>query len=258
MTNKQIIYEHPVGERIRTFMRLESLFAQSQHFINSPNLWSTQASILALVDILHILERGDMRSEIIKELERNIGILNRLMNTPQVNTDKLNTTLDTLNTHLKCIQTTEGKIGQRIQRQDELLLSICQRSNLCNHNLLLDNPAFFNWLNQPLVNRRQRFHDWLTLLKPIHEAVGTLLDLIRNSAVFETKKSDNGGYQRQLDAQQSFQLIRIALPQPNDAFPEIIGGKHRINVRFLSCKDFNTRPALIVQDIEFELACCGL
>ena len=149
-------------------------------------------------------------------------------------------------------------MGQQLTKRDELLQSIYQRSMLSNHNLLLDNQSFFHWLNQPLLKRRERFNGWFNTLNPLYEALATLLDLIRNSAILETKHSEKGGYQRQLDTQQSFQLVRVALSADSPAFPEIIGGKHRVNIRFLQYQDNNTKPNLIDNDIEFELACCGL
>src|SRR5260370_8927097 len=70
-----IVYEQPLNERMRTFLRLEFLYTQATYHSESPNPWSSRAAVASLLEILAITARGDSRSEVIKELERHVNVL---------------------------------------------------------------------------------------------------------------------------------------------------------------------------------------
>ena len=53
MTQK-IIYEQPLNERIRTFLRLEFLFAQASHHLHESSLWDSRCTLNSTLDILSI------------------------------------------------------------------------------------------------------------------------------------------------------------------------------------------------------------
>jgi len=62
-------YEQPLNERIRLFMRLESMFFQMKNFHRADEYYSIQLFLDALFDVLDFLHRYEIRSEIIKELQ---------------------------------------------------------------------------------------------------------------------------------------------------------------------------------------------
>ena len=62
-------YEQPVSERMRTFMRLEFLYRQMLYNSEIETSWASRATIDGLLEILAILSRGDVRSEVHKELD---------------------------------------------------------------------------------------------------------------------------------------------------------------------------------------------
>ena len=66
-----VIYEHPLNEKLRTFMRVEHLFVQingCKSFQHESQYSSFFGSLFALIDLL---ERNDIRAELGKDLERN-------------------------------------------------------------------------------------------------------------------------------------------------------------------------------------------
>ncbi len=69
------MYEQPLNERMRTFLRLEFLYTQATYHSESPNPWSSRAAISSLLEILAITARGDSRSDVLKELERQVNVL---------------------------------------------------------------------------------------------------------------------------------------------------------------------------------------
>ncbi len=134
-----ILYEQPLNERIRAFLRLEHLFSQVSHFQNGRSLWDSHASVTALNEILTILDRTDIRSEVLKELDRHINGLSRLLDTPEVDKHRLDNTLQDLTVQLQKVQLLPSKLGSQI-RDNELLNSVRQRTVITGGTCGFDIP----------------------------------------------------------------------------------------------------------------------
>ena len=67
-----VLYEHPLNERIRNYLKLEQLFAQAYSCINSNISIATSHQVFfnALFSIQDTLERNDVRGDLIKDLEK--------------------------------------------------------------------------------------------------------------------------------------------------------------------------------------------
>ena len=96
MNSRPIIYEHPLNERIRTVLRLEYLFNQASHYHKGASVWDSRMMISSLFDILDLFSRADLKTEIIKEVDRATANLNALMQNPAVDVDRLTTILKAL------------------------------------------------------------------------------------------------------------------------------------------------------------------
>src|SRR5262245_60047905 len=59
-----ITFEQPLTERMRTFLRVEFLFGQTLFHVDEPTEFSSRAAVSALLEILTILGRGDVRSDV--------------------------------------------------------------------------------------------------------------------------------------------------------------------------------------------------
>src|SRR5215510_15765367 len=90
----QIVYEQPLNERMRAFLRLEFLFRQARHHLNGRTAWETRAALSSLIDVLAILNRGDARNEVLKEIERHTSGLQRYESQPGVDRTRLRSVLD--------------------------------------------------------------------------------------------------------------------------------------------------------------------
>ena len=56
---------------MRTFLRLDFLYSQALYHNEKASPWGSRAAVGSLLDILAILTRGDIRSDVLKELERH-------------------------------------------------------------------------------------------------------------------------------------------------------------------------------------------
>ena len=66
-----IKFEQPLSERMRTFLRLEFLHEQTRFHANEPTDFGARAAVAGLLEILTILGRGDVRSDVLKELDHH-------------------------------------------------------------------------------------------------------------------------------------------------------------------------------------------
>lgn len=247
-----IVYEHPLSERIRVFLRLEYFFLQAQHFKNAQASWDSQAGISTIIEILSILDRTDVRSEILKELERNINNLLRLQNTANIDKKRLDSTLDKLNMQAKKMQQITTSKSGSICRDSDLLTNIRQRTAISGGTCGFDIPAYHYWLHQPSQVRTETLTHWLNEFRPLQEGIYLLLHMLRTSTFFEQKNAIGGVFQQALDPLHPCQLLRIALPVTSGVYPEVSGNKHRINIRFLSFPNIG-RAKQMTNDVEFDI-----
>lgn len=254
--NDAITYEQPLNERIRTFLRLEFLFRQLKFMVNGRSEWECRSAISTLIEILSTINRGDFKSETIKELERQEATLTRLQQTPAVDHSLLNSILANLKgltDHLYAIQ---GQIGKDV-REQELIKSIMQRSSIPGGTCDFDIPAYHFWLQRPDNERLECLTQWFGSLEIVQLSVGFLLKLLRESATPTTESAVAGNFQKKLDSDNACQLIRVQVPKGLPYYAEISGGKHRFTIRFMEPVP-SSRPKQTEQDVEFKLTCCIL
>ncbi len=252
----QILYEHPLNERIRVFLRLEHLFNQISHFRNGSSVWDIHACVSALIEIITILERTDIRSEMLKELDRHIHELSALLESQQVDRQRLQSTLQELSAQATHIQGLPTKLRPEL-RDNELLTSVRQRTVISGGTCGFDIPAYHYWLNQGAHLKASCVAQWLEALLPFDQGIDLILTLIRNSTFFEEATAHAGFFQRSLDSQYPCQLLRIHLEAASGIYPEVSGNKHRINLRFMEYNPLG-RATQITDDLRFELSCCAI
>ena len=86
---EQTVFEHPLTEKCRTWLRLSHLFEQFDFHVAHDEEWQARAAVAALLDIATVLARADIKSELLKELERYRQSLSRMSDSPGVDTDRL-------------------------------------------------------------------------------------------------------------------------------------------------------------------------
>lgn len=87
MTN--ILYEHPLNERIRAYLKLEHLFAQAEGCRECDIKHSHNVFFTALFAIIDTLERNDVRGDLIKDLEKLEQNLVVWSQSPEIDSDAL-------------------------------------------------------------------------------------------------------------------------------------------------------------------------
>lgn len=250
-------YELPLNERIRTFMRLEHLFDQFQQHRSGENRWDSRAAINSLLEILAILGRGDVRSEVLKEMDKQAQVLSRLRSRKDVDAARLDNILQTL-TKLKArLDESDSQIARDL-KENEFLAAIRQRNAIPGGTCGFDIPSLQNWLLSPADTRRADLGAWHASLNALERALRLSLMLLRESAVGEEHTATGGYFQQTLESGASIQLLRVLVAAEENIFPEISGGKHRFSIRFMQQADIAQRPKQIQSDVTFRLVSCQL
>lgn len=251
------VFEQPLNERVRSFLRLEHLFSNVDVRIHGQTEWDSRESLDNLIEIAELLSRSDIKGELTKELDRHATTLSNLKENPAVDNERLQTILQGITGLAEQLRSPHCQPGQAL-RMDDLVNTIKQRSTIPGGSCSFDLPAYHHWLKLPVENRIQDLDRWYRDLRIIRDAVGYSLSIIRNSATPKTVQASKGIYQQSLEPNSPCQLIRILLPYDSNCFPEISGGRHRFTIRFMERSDTLTRPSQVQSDIEFELHCCIL
>ncbi len=253
-TSDKIIYEHPLNEKTRTFLRLEHLFKEISYHTPQPHIWASRAAVDGLLDMVSIFTRADIKADLIKELKRHRGKLEGMRSMPGIDEERLDQVLSEIHLNTEQLHNLNGQIGQAL-RENEFLKGIMQRSSIPGGSCAFDLPLYHFWLQQSPENRIEELQGWNRTLEPVKSAVNLLLSLVRGSTQPTREQASSGFFQQSLDSQAPAQLIRVGLPRESSVFPEISGGKHRFTIRFMQ-QNSPERPTQVDHKIAFFLNCC--
>ena len=248
-------YEQPVAERMRTFMRLEFLYQQMLYNSDLETDWATRATISGLLEIIAILSRGDVRSEVHKELDHQLEVLQRYQSQPGVDSGRLDTLIHNLIQSRAEVDSIGTSFLQPLKESD-FLNAIKNRSAIPGGTCEFDLPVYSHWLRQPHVRRQQDLVLWIGAIRPLCDAVLEALWLIRESAQPLDKLAINGMYQHNMQKDAHCRLLRVNLPDDSTLYPEISGSQHRFTVRFLEWSTVDSRAVQTGHDVPFQLSIC--
>ncbi len=250
-----VAYEQPLNERMRNFLRLDFVYQQAVVHHTRPDSWSTRAAVSSLLEILAITQRGDIRSEVLKELERQMNQLSAFSTRPGVDAARLRVLLTKLN-RMRDELSSVGALFMQKLRDSEFLNAIKHRSTIPGGTCEFDLPDYTHWLNQPDEIRGADFANWLAVIRPLGDAISELLWMTREQAKSRREVAANGVFHVTLERDVPVQMIRITLPSGTDIYPEISGSHYRVSVRFLSWQDASTHPLQITDEVPFTLSLC--
>lgn len=254
MTNDTTIYEQPLNELIRVCLRLEQLFFQIDHLMKDNSIVGVRNTVTAMMNVLQLLDRPDLKAKLAKELSHHITQLIRLENTPDVDHKKLRALLQQLESLSRCFIDSNGKIGQPL-RDIELLNTLRLHLATPGGGCSFDIPLYHYWLNRPVKEQQETLKSWIAEFDNVKNAARLILQLVREGSKIQEKTAEHGFYQELLDPQINLRLIRVAIPASIPAYPEISIGRHFLSVRFFS-PSIQERPTQYLHSLSFRITHC--
>jgi cell division protein ZapD len=251
------VYEQPLNEKVRSFLRLEKLFQEYSFHLKHGTDWNNRVAIDCVLQLLAFTARTDVKLEVLKELERQHSRLERLSRRPQIDQTQLSSVLKNIQKRIGEIQSISGPIGLEI-KNIELLSAIAQKSSVPGSICDFDLPVFRHWLSLPKEARHKHIEKWFQPFAYLDRAIALILDVLRQSAGGSDETAYNGFFQQSLDTSMAIQLLRISIPQGEPYYPEISAGKHRFSIRFMTNDDPNIRAEQYKGDAAFKLKMCTI
>ncbi|MEL6869358.1 MAG: cell division protein ZapD [Pseudomonadota bacterium] len=248
-------FEQPLNERMRTFLRLEFLYHQTEYNVADPSETATRQAIDGILEIAAILTRGDVRSEVLKELERQIAELQNFATNPSVDRSRLDAAIDELDR----IRDATNAIGPHYLqplKDSEFLSAIKHRTAIPGGTCEFDLPLFGHWLRKPYEARREDLDQWLRDLRPLCGGVKHIMWLIRQNTVPQPCVAECGMFQHSIGKETSCRMLRVTLSDQTQLFPEVSGSPHRFTIRFMTWPDVQNRPVQTSETVEFALSIC--
>ncbi len=251
-----IRYEYPLNERVRTLLRLEDLFDRLNWHVQGEHPYNHHAALVTLFEIADVAARGDLKTDLLQELERQRSALSVLRGNPDVEQTRLDGVLQEIDMAHAGIYRLAGRIGQHM-KEDEWLTAVRQRAIIPGGLCEFDLPAYHRWLHEPTETRHANLRQWLAPMLPVRSGLDIVLRLMRESCRPGMQQAINGVYQQMLESgARPAQMIRVGVDEEFCCVPEISANKYMLNIRFV--RSLPGESKVCADSMPFELTFCTL
>ncbi|TAP41571.1 cell division protein ZapD [Alteromonas sp. KUL49] len=248
----EAVFEFPLKEKMRNYLRVEQLLGQLKSTSSPQNNQLQLVFFSQLFDLLDLIERLDLRTDISKDLDAHEKNLVYWSQHPKIDSSALESALKTvlaLRERLKA----DRKFCNNL-KEDKLLSSIRQRFAIPGGACSFDLPNLHFWLQQPEAQKQQDISRWLSDLALLNDAIEVSLSFIRERGHFSPTLAANGFFQG--TAEDKNELIRIKCSVNDGYYPTLSGNKYRYALRFMWFNPEAHQSNSVNSDIQFSLAAC--
>jgi cell division protein ZapD len=250
-----VLYEYPFNEGIRTMLRLEHLFDRLGQLVARDAPVDHHFALACIFEIMDVAARADLKSDLLKDLERHRGQLQGYRGHPGISESALDAITARMDHAFAGLNQLQGKAGQALTGND-WLMGIRSRINIPGGTCEFDLPGYYAWQQHAPERRRSDLQGWMTTLMPLAEALQVLLGLLRESGTPQRMMASGGQYQQSLPPGKPYQLMRVQLDEASGLVPEISGHRLMVLIRFMRPDaDYRLRPTST--DAVFDLALCA-
>ena len=249
-----ILYEYPFNERIRTYLRLEHLVRRLGVLVPRTHAIDHHYALATIFEVMDVAARADLKSDVMKDLEKQKQLLNGYRGNPAISEAVLNEVIGQLDACFTALNTQPGKAGQPLT-ENEWLMSIRSRVGIPGGTCEFDLPGYYAWQQRSASSRQADLERWASTLGPLAESVHLLLKLLRDSGAAQKVMSTNGQFQQTLPQGRTFQLLRLRIDQDLGLVPEISGNRLMISVRLM--RQETDRLQASTEAVPFELTLCS-
>lgn len=250
-----ILYEYPFNERIRTYLRLEHLFRRLGDLAQRHSPTDHHYAITTIFEIMDVGARADLKTEVLKDLEKQKHVLGSYRGNPAVSDVVLDDVIGQIESCFAALSTLSGKAGQSLTEND-WLMSIRSRVGIPGGTCEFDLPAYYAWQHKSAALRQADLQRWIAPLVPLADSVRVLLSLLRDSGAPQKVMAVAGHYQQTLPQGRTFQLLRMRIDPALGVSPEISGNRLMVSVRLMR-HDSDDRLHASSEDAAFELSLCA-
>ena len=250
-----ILYEYPFNERLRTYLRLEQLFRRLSELVTRESPVDHHFALATIFEIMEVAARADLKSDLLRDLERHKSLFESLRDNPAIAQDMLDNIIAQLDGCYTALHGQTGKTGQPLTEID-WLMAIRSRISIPGGTSSFDLPAYHRWQNKPATERQNDIQQWTQCLRPLAEALGLLLRLLRDTGSPQKVAATNGQFQQSLPAGKSYQLLRLRIDSESGLIPEISANRLMVSVRLVRPNESGSLQST-TENAAFELTLCA-
>lgn len=250
-----ILYEYPFNERIRTYLRLEHLYERLSTLVQREDALDHHFALHTLFEIIDVASRADMKSDVLKDLDKQKALLNSFRGNPAISEQALDQVVAQIDDHFARLSQLVGKTGHSLSEND-WLMGIRSRVSIPGGTCEFDLPAYFDWQHKATADRQQDLVKWCATVQPLAEGIALLLQMLRDSGVSQRVVANGGQFQQNLPQGRTFQLLRLKLDHRLGLIPEISGNRLMVSVRLVSM-GADDRLHATTSDAAFDIALCS-
>jgi cell division protein ZapD len=248
-----LLFEYPFHEGIRTMLRLEHLFRRLDLLMARDAPVDHHFALATMFEIMDVAARADLKSDLLKDLERQRGQLQAYRGHPGLDEAALDAVIERIDHAFDALNQLAGKAGQALASND-WLMGIRSRINIPGGTCEFDLPGYYAWQQHPAERRRCDLSAWRSTLAPLAEALAVLLGLLRDSGQPQRVVAPGGHYQQSLPQGRTYQLMRVRVE--DGVVPEISGHRLLASIRLMRPEaDGRLRP--LGADASFDLTLCA-
>jgi cell division protein ZapD len=246
------VFEHPLNEKIRLFMRLSYLMKRFNYHLEEPSPENCQAAVVVLLELYNLSSRLDVKNAALHVLDFQTQAVRQAEGAHGVDDARASRILAKLEEKSKQLYSFRGQLGQHLKTHSFLNI-LRQRASIAGGINGLDIPLFNHWLSKSSVKRVEDLRGWARPYEIAFEAIELLMELIYQGGEEQEVTADGGFYQSSLGADRDYQLLSIELPNNSKVYPEISAGKQRFSVRFVDATTLEERGKQIIENVDFKL-----
>lgn len=249
------LYEYPFNERIRTYLRLEHLFRRLGVLVPRDHPLDHHYAITTLFEAMEVASRSDLKSDLLRDLDRQRQLLNSYRGNPAISESALDQVIHQLDACFSTLNGLPGKAGQSLA-ENEWLMGIRSRVGIPAGTCEFDLPSYYAWQQRDAQERRRELEAWASTMGPLAESIHVLLKLLRDSGTPQKVIAQAGQYQQKLAEGKTYQLLRLRIDADLGLIPEISGNRLIVSVRLMR-HESDGRLRSSTEDAGFELSLCS-
>jgi cell division protein ZapD len=248
------VFEFPCNERIRILMRVDCMTRRIRYFSEKQSQFEHESCLHALFELYELLSsRGDIKNELLQELDRQRAQLNRFIDQPGVSNDRLHEVLSEISVAHANLTEVPVRLGPHLA-EFEFLQGLKGRVGIPAGSCPFDLPSYFVWLHRPVAIRKASLDAWVAPLAPLMDATALCLRILRDGAEPANYQANQGVFELNPEGRLA-RLIRVRIPREPELVCEVSANKYVVAVRFRAL-DEQLRPKAIETRVEFELTLC--
>ena len=148
--NNFVVYEQPVAENIRSFLKCEYLHEKINSSLSLESIWSIKSSISALLEMSDFSQRINLKVELLKELEKIGFTLQKLNEDNEIELSKFDAYKTEVDRCLANLNDINDNPSKTILDNDFLML-VKSKLHIPAGDNFFDMPSYLNFLTSKKI-----------------------------------------------------------------------------------------------------------